>query len=164
MRQRGFEKITLEQYIKDMGSDIDLSQEYNDIKIPQRATMKSSGYDFYSVCDFQLHPNEEIKIPTGIKSYMLEDEELLMFPRSSVGFKFNVKFNNTIPKIDSDYYNNESNEGHIWIKFTNTGNKIWDVKKGDAIAQGSFYKYLIADDDKPISDIRIGGLGSSNNK
>jgi len=161
-KTRGFEKISYEQYQKDIGGDIDLSQEYQDIKLPQRATKKSSGYDFYSVCGFTLNPGEEIKIPTGIKSYMLDDEELLLFPRSSVGFKYNVKFNNTIPKIDSDYYNNKNNEGHMWIKFTNTGNKVWEVKKGEAIAQGSFYKYLIVDNDIPVNEERIGGIGSTN--
>jgi dUTP pyrophosphatase len=155
---RGFEKISPAQYKEDFGSDLG----YTEIKLPRRATKNSSGYDIYSPLDFSLSPNEEIKIPTGIKSYMLGDEELLMFPRSSVGFKFNVKFNNTIPKIDSDYYNNESNEGHIWIKFTNTGKKDWIVKEGDAIAQCSFYKYLIVDGDCPVNEDRVGGIGSTN--
>jgi dUTP pyrophosphatase len=159
---RGFKKISFEQYCKDLGGNVDLQQEYEDMKLPKRATKKSSGYDFYSVYDFALNPGEEIKLPTGIKSYMLDDEELLLFPRSSVGFKYNVKFNNTIPKIDSDYYNNKNNEGHIWLKFTNTGNKVWKVKKGDAIAQGTFYKYLVADNDAPINEERIGGIGSTN--
>lgn len=157
---RGFEKITLNQYNIDC---VDL-YSYYDIKLPKRATRKSSGYDIYSIVFFTLKPNEEIKVPTGIKSYMLDDEELLMFPRSSVGFKYNVKFNNTIPKIDSDYYNNESNEGHIWIKFTNTGDKDWVVNVGDAIAQCSFYKYLIADNDLPVNEERVGGIGSTDNK
>jgi dUTP pyrophosphatase len=159
---RGFEKISFKQYQKDIGGDVDLSQEYDIIKLPQRATEKSSGYDFFSVCDFQLNPGEEIKLPTGIKIYMQDDEELLIFPRSSVGFKYNVKINNTIGKIDADYYNNEDNEGHVWIKFTNTGNKIWEVKHGEAIAQGSFYKYLKADNDIPKNKERKGGLGSTN--
>ena len=75
---------------------------------------------------------------------------------------YNVKINNTIGKIDADYYNNPDNEGHVWIKFTNMGNKVWEVKQGEAVAQGTFYKYLIADDDKPIKEERIGGLGSTN--
>lgn len=164
MRQRGFEKISLEQYIKDINGDGDLTQEYEDIKLPRRGTSKSSGYDIYSVCSFSLEPNEEIKLPTGLKAYMLDDEELLLFPRSSVGFKYKVKFDNTIPKVDADYHNNIKNEGHIWMKFTNTGNKVWEVEKGDAIAQGTFYKYLIADDDNPVSEERVGGIGSTSNK
>lgn len=162
--KRYFAKVSFEQYKKDVGGDIDLSKEYEDIKLPRRATKRSSGYDIYSVCNFQLHPGEEVKLPTGIKIYMHDDEEFLIFPRSSIGFKYNVKINNTIGKIDSDYVDNPNNEGHVWIKFTNTGNKIWDVKKGDAIAQGTFYKYLITDNDIPVNEKRIGGIGSSNKK
>jgi hypothetical protein len=33
---------------------------------------------------------------------------------------------------------------------------------GDAIAQGSFYNYLIADNDCPVSEERKGGIGSTN--
>lgn len=168
-RIRGFEKISIEQFYKDTYDNIFshlnlelITKELLNLKPPQRATKKSSGYDFYSPCDFKLLPNEEIKLPTGIKIYMLDDEELLIFPRSSVGFKYNIKINNTIGKIDADYYNNPDNEGHVWIKFTNMGNKIWEVKQGEAVAQGTFYKYLVADDDKPIKEERIGGLGSTN--
>jgi len=156
---RGFEKISVNQFSKDINNDVNL---YGNYKLPCRATRKSAGYDFYSLQDFKLNPGEEIKLPTGVKTYMQDDEELLLFPRSSVGFKYNVKFNNTIPKIDSDYYNNPDNEGHIWIKFTNTGSKVWEVKQGEAIAQGSFYKYLKADNDIPKNKERIGGLGSTN--
>jgi len=166
LRIRGFEKISYEQYCKDVDENantvISFSQEYQAIKLPQRATKKSSGYDFYSVYGFFLDPGEEIKMPTGIKVYMQDDEELLLFPRSSVGFKYNVKINNTIGKIDADYYENPDNEGHIWIKFTNTGNKTWNVQQGEAIAQGTFYKYLTADDDIPVKEERVGGLGSTN--
>jgi dUTP pyrophosphatase len=156
---RGFKRISEEQF------NIDMKQMgclYEDIKLPRRATKKSSGYDFYSPLGFTLNPNETIKIPSGVKIYMLDNEELLLFPRSSVGFKYRVKIDNTIGKIDSDYYNNEDNEGHVWIKMTNEGNKTWVVETGDRIVQGTFYKYLIADNDCPISEDRVGGIGSSN--
>lgn len=131
------------------------------LEIPKRATKKSSGYDFYSPFSFVVEPNESIAIPLGIKAYMQDDEELLLFPRSSIGFKYKVKIDNTIAKIDSDYYNNESNEGDICVFLTNTGDKPWAVEQGDKICQGTFYKYLVADDDAPVSKTRIGGIGSS---
>lgn len=162
MRTRGFEKISQDQYLKDVSDFGDILKEYEDIKLPQRATAKSSGYDFYSVCDFLLVPGQTIKLPTGLKVYMQDDEELLIFPRSSVGFKYKIKIDNTIGKVDSDYFNNSSNEGHIWVKLTNTGDQVWNVKKGDAIVQGSFYKYLTVDNDIPVSEQRVGGIGSTN--
>ena len=159
---RGFEIISQKQFEYDTECYMEATK-YEEIKRPRRATKRSSGNDFYSLLDFVLKPGEDILLPTGIKTYMLDDEELLLFPRSSIGFNYKIKIDNTIGKIDSDYYGNPKNEGHIWIKLTNTGNKVWEVKKGDAIVQGTFYKYLVADNDDPLSEERVGGIGSTNN-
>lgn len=169
MKIRGFEKISFEQYLKDMkkllGESIDeaeINRIYNDISLPKRATKKSAGYDFFSPMNFSLLPNKEIKIPTGIKSYLQDNEELTLHVRSSTGFKFIVNLLNAVGHIDSDYYNNEDNEGHIWLGFKNYGDKEWKVSEGDAFAQGIFINFLIADDDTPVLDIRKGGIGSTN--
>ena len=55
-----------------------------------------------------------------------------------------------IPQRDSDYYNNPDNEGHIFVKIQNEGDKEVTIKKGDAIAQGIFMKYLITDSDNSL--------------
>lgn len=155
-RTRGFEIISDNQWAK----DINVSPEY--LIMPYRKTKYSSGYDFHSLYNFTLIPNQEINLPTGIKVHMLPDEELLIFPRSGLGFKYYTRLANTIGKIDSDYYNNIDNDGHIWIKIRNEGNKILNIKQGDAIAQGTFYKYLITDGDSFSYGIdRFGGFGSS---
>lgn len=160
---RGFEKVTFEQYFKDIGGERSCAiEEWHDIELPQRATQHSSGYDFKSPFSFELQPGETIKIPTGIKTYMQEREELLMFIRSSLGFKYDVVLRNCVGKIDMDYYDNKDNEGHIWIGLINHGSKVLEVKKGDAIAQGTFYNFLIADKDVPVSEERVGGIGSTN--
>jgi dUTP pyrophosphatase len=163
MKQRDFEKISYDQFKKDcINCNFNISEnDYEEITLPKRATKKSSGYDFYSSLSFILYPTESIRIPTGIKAYMLDDEELLIFSRSSIALRYKVIIDNTIPKIDSDYYGNKNNEGHIFLAFTNTGAEEWIVNAGDRICQGSFYKYLITDTDCPISEERIGGWGSS---
>jgi dUTP pyrophosphatase len=161
IKTRGFEVISMLQYLKDVG--MDKNHDYCNIKTPKRATRRSSGYDLYAPCSFTLLPGEDIVIPLGIKAYMLDDEELLIFPKSGISFKYGIQIANTIGKVDSDYYNNIKNEGHIFLKLVNTGNKIFDVKAGDAIAQGTFYNYLLADDDIPLCEERIGGLGSTSN-
>lgn len=164
---RKFEKVSFEQYIKDLVSDLsidEIRQEYDDIKLPKRATKKSAGFDFFSPCSFQLEPNETIKIPTGIRAFMEEYNMLKIYVRSSVGFKYDVVLSNGTGIIDCDYVNSE-NEGHIWIKFINHGKKTWDVKKGDAISQGIFEDFDIVDDEEEITAERIGGIGStSDNK
>ncbi len=162
-RYRGFEKISFDQYVKDVGAERhEIAEEYLDIKLPRRATKKSAGYDFYSPCSFQLEPGETIKIPTGIKVYMQNNEVLKMYIRSSLGFKYDVVLSNGTGIIDADYYNNKNNEGHIWIKLINHGEKTLEINKGEAIAQGVFSTYLTTDDDKPIEKERTGGIGSTN--
>ena len=61
----------------------------------------------------------------------MENLVLKIYPRSSYGMKYGFKFENTIAVIDKDYYNNETNEGHIYVDFTVT-NPI-NIKKMDSI-------------------------------
>jgi len=161
---RGFELISKEQVMNDfeLGEDTEEHCLSDILKLPQRATAKSAGYDFFSPFKFTLAPNQSIKIPTGIKAYMGDDEVLKVFPRSSLGFKYHLRISNTTGIIDSDYYNNDDNEGHIFIKIRNEGNKPIDIDKGEAFAQGIFEKYLIADGDSFEGNERKGGIGSTN--
>lgn len=155
---RKFEKISYEQFKKDIIDDKNLYNEYN---LPRRSTKHSAGYDFFSLFNFTLKPNEIIKIPTGIKIKMNNDEMLMLVVRSSMGFKYNVRMCNQIGIVESDYYNNPNNEGHTWIKIQNEGDIDYIVKKGDAICQGIFTKFLTVDNEEKIINERIGGIGST---
>lgn len=136
---------------------------YQSIKLPQRATKSSAGYDFYSPIPFTLKPGETIKIPTGIRCQMQENYVLLLFPRSSLGFKYRLGLDNTVGVIDADYYY-ALNEGHIFIKITNNSqDKTLEIKAGEAFAQGIFLAYGITIDDN-TTDQRVGGFGSTNKK
>lgn len=153
-----FEIISFEQF---KASLEDLC-EYEDITIPRRATKGSAGYDFFAPFSFILEPQETIKIPTGIRAKMEDNYVLLLFPRSSLGFKYRLQLDNSVGVIDSDYYFSD-NEGHIYIKLTNDSKdgKTLVIKKGDAIAQGIFLPFGITIDDSS-SNIRNGGFGSTN--
>jgi dUTP pyrophosphatase len=159
---RKFEKITFKQFKKDFSEFDDIEEMYEDLKMPKRKTSTSAGYDFHSPFDFVLHPNEIIKIPTGIKASMEMNDCLMILDRSSTGFKYNIRLCNQVGIIDSDYYNNIKNEGHICIALQNEGKKDWIVKSGDSFAQGLFIKYLVVDDEDCINNKRIGGIGSTN--
>lgn len=156
---RYFEKISFEQFKKDVKDDKKL---YDSYKLPKRATKNSAGYDFYSLFDFTLKPKEIMKIPTGIKISMNNDEMLMLVVRSSQGFKYNVRLCNQVGILDSDYYNNKDNEGHAWIKLQNEGDIDYIVKKGEAICQGIFTKFLTIDNEEEINVERKGGFGSTN--
>lgn len=156
---RCFEKISFEQFKNDVCDD---ELIYNKFKLPNRSTKNSAGYDFFSLFDFSLKPGEIMKIPTGIKANMENNDVLFLVVRSSMGFKYNVRMCNQVGVIDSDYYNNSDNEGHIWIKLKNEGDKVYVVKAGDAICQGIFLNYLMVIEENEIKSIRNGGVGSTN--
>ena len=163
-----FEKVSWEQFYKDwtdtfpsIGTpdEAKIKQIYYGIDMPKRATKGSAGYDFFSPIGFTLTPGETIKIPTGIRCEMNEDWVLMCFPRSGLGFKYRMKLDNSVGIIDSDYAFSD-NEGHIFIKLTNEGNKKLEVFEGNGFAQGIFLQYGITEDDN-CDGIRNGGFGST---
>ena len=57
------------------------------------------------------------------------------------------RVNTTVCVVDSDYYDNEGNEGHIFVKMTNHSKHDCFIPKGQAYCQGIFNKYYLADND-----------------
>jgi len=155
---RYFEKISLNQFKKDISLDDSL---YNSIEIPKRATKYSAGYDFYLNEDIVIKKGEKVKIPTGLKVRLNEDEFLGIYVRSGLGTKKNIRMCNQTAIIDHDYYNNISNEGHIFVFLQNHGEEDVFLKKGSAYVQGIFQKYYLSDNDFYVCEDRVGGLGSS---
>jgi len=161
MKIRGLELISEKQFNKDF-KDYDI--DYNSLELPIRGTNKSAGYDFIAPFDFILEPNEIIKIPTGVKVYMFDDECFALLDRSGVGFKYNVRLCNQIGIIDADYYNNLNNEGHIQILLYNFGKSTVHLEKGERVAQAIFSKYLTCENEQVILKKRTGGFGSTDKK
>ena len=158
-----FEK-TMRDYAKETNQVIEdtmIHEIYDAIKLPNRATACSAGYDFHAPVGFTLKPNETIKIPTGIRCKMEPDWVLKLYPRSGLGFKYRLQLNNTVGIIDSDYFFSD-NEGHIMAKITNASNegKTVEIKAGDGFMQGIFLEYGITVDDD-AAGIRNGGFGST---
>ena len=152
MRKRGFEII--EEY-KD-----------KDIHIPIRKTKHSAGYDIEAAENITIPMYKPgIKptlIPTGLKAYCEDDECFLLLNRSS-GPKKGFILANSVGLVDSDYYNNSDNEGHIFFAYFNCSDHDIEVKKGDAIGQAVFTKFLICDNDDASGE-RHGGFGSTDAK
>jgi dUTP pyrophosphatase len=153
-----FYKVSKEQYLSANPDE----SAYSDIILPKRATSGSAGYDFFAPFSFTLNPNETIKVPTGIRCKIDEGWVLSIYPRSSLGFKYRLTLDNTVGIIDSDYFNAD-NEGHIFVKMTNLGDKPLSVEKGKAFCQGIFTPYGITYDDDATSS-RTGGIGSTDKK
>ena len=148
MKLRGFEKIA--KY-----ADVDF-------QMPERKTQKSAGYDFCLPEDVVLEPGKLQLVPTGVKAYMQDDEYLGMHIRSSMAVKKRIMLVNNVGIIDADYYNNEDNEGHIMLALLNMGSEAVALPKGERVAQGIFYNYLVADGDSNENKaVRGGGFGST---
>ena len=163
-----FNKVSYEQFKEGIEGvlnpwefGIDVEELYNSIKLPQRATSGSAGYDFYAPFGIVLAPGKTIKVPTGIRVAMEDGWVLKLYPRSGYGFKYRLQLDNTVGIVDSDYFYSD-NEGHIFIKITNDtrDNKILDIQAGTAFAQGIFLEYGITEDDYATAT-RNGGFGST---
>ena len=152
-----FFKVSKTDYLKS-GSE----EEYQKVTLPRRATTGSAGYDFFSPISFTLEPKDTIKVATGIRVKIDEGWVLSIYPRSSLGFKYRLRLDNTVGIIDSDYFNAD-NEGHIFIKMTNLGDKPLTVECKKAFAQGIFVEYGITVDDE-CDCRRTGGFGSTDKK
>lgn len=131
-----------------------------DINLPKRGSKHSAGYDIESAETVEIKTGESAVLPTGIKAYMQGNEYLAIHIRSSMGIKKGLRLLNSTGIIDSDYYNNASNEGHILVGVKNTSKETVIINKGDRIAQGIFTTYFIADGDD-ANDERTGGIGST---
>lgn len=123
--------------------------------IPQRATRGSSGHDLRAIEDVVVQPGEVKLVGTGLTAYMQEDEELQL--RSRSGFaKRKITLANCPGTVDSDYYGQ-----HIMFLIYNQTDEPFPIKAGERIGQGIFCKYLVTDDDQPLSESRSGGFGST---
>ena len=151
--------------MRERGFEITKGYENENINLPRRSTAHSAAYDIEAACDIVL-PSFKIGmkptlIPTGLKAYMMDDEVLMILPRSSGPKKQGIMFPHSMGVIDSDYYGNIDNDGHIFVQCINIKDEDVEIKKGDKIAQAYFQKFLITDDDDAIGE-RIGGFGSTN--
>lgn len=153
---RKFEIVSEKEFLKNNSLE-----DYTKIKVPSRATSSSAGYDFYLPYDLVIKPKESILVKTGIKACMENDEFLMIVIRSSLGVKKGLQLSNNVGIIDSDYYNNIDNEGHIMISLKNCSDIAVTLMRGERIAQGIFLKYLKVDDDSN-QNARLGGFGSTN--
>ncbi|MDD9139038.1 dUTP diphosphatase [Fructobacillus sp. CRL 2054] len=150
------------------GFEIVSKYEGEGLNLPKRSTMQAAGYDFEAAVDMVIPAKglqESVKpvlVPTGIKAYMQEGEYLQLVSRSSGPIKKKLIMPNGVGVVDGDYYNNEKNEGEIFLQFLNFGDEDVAIKKGERIGQGIFLPFLLADQDADdVKVVRAGGFGST---
>ncbi|MDO5556143.1 MAG: dUTP diphosphatase [Clostridia bacterium] len=150
---------------KRRGFEIANGFENANINLPVRSTKNSAGYDIEAaencvIPAFKLGQKPTL-IKTGLKAYMESDEMLVLANRSSNPTKKGLILANSIGIVDSDYYENPDNDGHIMFAFYNFKEEDVEIKKGERIGQGIFQKYLVTDNDMSLGE-RKGGFGSTN--
>ena len=147
------------------GFEIAKGFENSNINLPIRKTKYSAGYDIEAAEDtvvpsFKKGSNPTL-IKTGLKAYMQDDEYLMLCNRSSNPKKKGLILANSVGIVDKDYYGNTDNDGHIMFAFYNIKEEDIEIKKGEAIGQAIFQKYLVVDNDNAEGE-RSGGFGSTN--
>lgn len=146
------------------------------IKVPERATFLSAGYDIFAPNDITLEKGNVYTIDTGItledtdtpiQHVLIFDEKgkgkkciispieytLICLPRSSYGSKYGMSFVNTASVIDGDYRDS--------IKLFVQVEKKLNVKAGDKIAQFIILPFCLFVDEKHPTKKRDGGIGST---
>ena len=131
-----------------------------EIPLPRRATAGSAGYDFVSPLEVTVPAEGTALIPTGIRAEMEPGWVLMLFPRSSLGFRHVLRLSNTVGVIDSDYAF-AKNEGHIMVKLRNPLPDPVTIGRGERFCQGVFLPYGTAEEDDTAFTERSGGMGST---
>ena len=147
------------------GFEVAKGFEDKGINLPIRKTKYSAGYDIEAAEDVEIPSFKKgmnpTLIKTGIKAYMQDDEVLYLYNRSSNPKKKGLILANSVGVIDKDYYGNPDNDGHIMFAFYNIKDEDVEIKKGEAVGQAIFQKYLVVDNDNAEGE-RLGGFGSTN--
>lgn len=127
----------------------------NEELMPRRSTSGSAGYDFISPDRYVVLAHGECLIESNVSIELDKDKVLLLFVRSSYGFKYGITLSNGTGIIDSDFYPNT-----MKCKLRNDSDKDFVIEKGDKYMQGVIVQYFVADDDNTTA-VRTGGIGST---
>lgn len=134
-----------------------------DIKLPERSTLNSAGYDFFAIEDVILPAKKLTRVMTGVKCELMPNQVLILANRSSNPSKKGLILANGIGVIDADYYGNPDNDGEMGFEFYNILDEDVVIKKGEKLGQGIIMKFDKTEDDY-ISNpykTRVGGFGST---
>ena len=135
VRVARFEKVSLRRFVADWVATFPQQTveqavaAYERIRLPERATSGSAGYDLFAPVGFELGAGEGIKIPTGLRVLIEEGWVLTIYPRSGLGFKYRFQLDNSVGVIDSDY------RGEIRVGLVNQSDAPYTIQPGDRVAQ-----------------------------
>lgn len=125
-----------------------------DAKIPTKGSDEAAGLDLYSCENIEIPPGKSAKINTGVCMELRSGYVGLIWPRSKISTRYSVDILAGV--IDSDY------RGEIQIALINHGERPFEVRTGDKIAQmliQSHFNYFDIYEVDQLSDSTRGKSG-----
>jgi dUTP pyrophosphatase len=104
-------------------------KDHSDAQLPKYAHSGDAGMDLCSVEIAYLYPGDHKIINTGLKIKIPQGFEGQVRPRSGLAAKYGITVLNSPGTIDSSY------RGLIKVILYNTGPGLFEINKGDRIAQ-----------------------------
>ncbi len=103
----------------------------HDLPLPDPATEAAAGVDLRAAVSerVQIRPGERRLIPTGFRIALPTGFEAQVRPRSGLALRHGIVIPNAPGTIDADY------RGEIQVILWNAGADVFDVQRGDRIAQ-----------------------------
>lgn len=96
---------------------------------PTYASEGAAGLDIVAAEDVSLAPGQRHAVATGFAIAIPEGYEVQVRPRSGLAIKHGVTCLNTPGTIDHDY------RGEVKVILANLGNEVFEVRRGERIAQ-----------------------------
>ena len=133
-------------------------------KVPTKGSIDAAGYDLYcaEADEKNINPGNSVLLSTGIATEIPKGYVGLIFPRSGLGVKQNLRLANGTGVIDSDY------RGEWKVCLYNDSQTIRTIQPGDRIAQVVFLPYASFDfetvDTLDETERGDGGFGHSGMK
>ena len=104
-------------------------QKQKEAKTPDYAYKGDAGVDLYAAQDSLLKPMERALISTGVRIAIPEGYEAQIRPRSGLALNHGISMVNAPGTIDSAF------RGELKVILINFGDKEFNVRRGDRIAQ-----------------------------
>ena len=110
---------------------VNIKKLKDDAIIPTYGSEFAAGADLYACIPepIIIQPGDTTFIPTGLAMELPIGYAGLIYARSGLACKKGLAPANKVGVIDSDYYNNNSNEGHMWVALQNEGDKDFVIKR-----------------------------------
>jgi dUTP pyrophosphatase len=124
--------------------------------MPTRGTEHSAGFDLYAPERVDIPAGQSYLVGTGISMAIPNGWFGQINPRSSLASKKKIRVGARV--IDADY------RGEVFINLHNDGDTVYEIKKGDRIAQVVFMPFLgdvIQVDELDDTERGNGGFGST---